>query len=134
MTHATEQFMESTTMRALLNLPDAYLDQAMALAYQAFQSRRLAEADILCRGLLAADHRYWWSYSLHAAVLRKLGRYGEALSQVEHGLKYEPNQPKLLQMRAELREAINRLEARQSTSGLGMKAAVQGSVTREATQ
>jgi hypothetical protein len=65
---------------------------------------------VLCRGLVAADHKYWWSYSLYAATLRRLGRLREALAELEKGLTYEPNEPKLLFMRGEIREALARQE------------------------
>lgn len=102
-TTAVHSFVERTPMRAVLDIPSAMLDQAMALAYRAYQAGHHEAAEVLCKGLLAADHRYWWSYSLYAAVLRRQGRFAEALVQVEAGLKYEPGQPKLVAMRQELR-------------------------------
>ena len=66
---------------------------------------------MLCRGLIAADHKYWWSYSLYAATLRRLGRLREALAQLEKGLAYEPNEPKLLFMRSEIGEALGARDA-----------------------
>lgn len=100
--HGLEEFLDKTPLRHLLGLPEAELDQAMATAYQLYQAGRLAEAEIICRGLIAADHTYWWCYSLYAAVLRKQGRIRDAIEQLDRGLRYEPAQPKLLAMRAEL--------------------------------
>ncbi len=102
MSHPANEFLERTTMRELFDLPARFLDQAMAVAYQCYQTGRYQEAEVLCKGLLAADHRYWWAYSLYAAVLRKLGRTDEALTQVEQGLRHEPAQPKLIQMKNQL--------------------------------
>lgn len=99
---ATSHFLERNPMRSLLAMPQAYLDQAMALAYQLYQSGSYGEAEVMCRGLLAADHRYWWAYSLHAAVLLKVGKPHEALTQVDLGLRYEPGQPKLLAMKTDI--------------------------------
>lgn len=90
-------------MRAVLGIPDEILDHAMAVAYRAYRAGQYEDAEVLCKGLLAADHRYWWVYSLYAAVLRNQGRVREALVQVECGLRYEPDQPKLITMRDELR-------------------------------
>ena len=84
----------------------------MATAYQLYQAGRYPEVEVLCRGLVAADHKYWWSYSLYAATLRRLGRLREAVEQVEKGLVYEPDEPKLLLMRSELRAEISRDERR----------------------
>jgi len=108
LTPAARKFLEETTMKSLLGIPDEALDAIMAVAYQLYQHGRYPEVDVLCRGLIAADHKYWWSYSLHAATLRRLGRFAEALAEVEKGLVYEPAEPKLVALQKELREAIAR--------------------------
>ena len=103
---AARKFLEETTMKSIFGISDEALDAVMALASQLYQMGRYAEAEVLCRGLIAADHRYWWSYSLYAATLRRLGQLREALVELEKGLTYEPNEPKLLFMRGEIREAL----------------------------
>ncbi|HEX7558663.1 MAG TPA: tetratricopeptide repeat protein [Usitatibacter sp.] len=108
LTPAARQFLEETTMKSLFGIPDEALDAIMALAYQLYQVGRYADAEVLCRGLIAADHKYWWSYSLYAATLRRLGRLREALAELDKGLAYEPNEPKLLFMRGEIAEALVR--------------------------
>ena len=108
LTPAARQFLEETTMKSLFGIPDEALDAIMALAYQLYQVGRYADTEVLCRGLVAADHKYWWSYSLYAATLRRLGRLREALGELEKGLAYEPNEPKLLFMRSEIGEALAR--------------------------
>ena len=82
------------------------LDHVMAKAYLLYQAGRYPEVDVLCRGLIAADDTYWWSYSLHAAALRRLGRLEEALEQVDRGLVHEPRATKLLFMRGEILAAL----------------------------
>jgi len=104
------KFLAENTMRSIFGIPEEALDAVMATAYQLYQAGRYPEVEVLCRGLIAADHKYWWSYSLYAATLRKLGRAREAIELVEKGLVYEPNEPKLLLMRSELREEIAREE------------------------
>jgi hypothetical protein len=104
------KFLEENTMRSIFGIPEEALDAIMATAYQLYQAGRYPEVEVLCRGLVAADHKYWWSYSLYAATLRKLGRLREAVDLIEKGLVYEPDEPKLLLMRSELREAIAREE------------------------
>jgi hypothetical protein len=108
LTPAARKFLEENTMKSLLGIPDEALDAVMAIAYQLYQAGRYPEVDVLCRGLVAADHKYWWSYSLHGATLRRLGRLPEALAEVEKGLVYEPAEAKLVAMQKELREAIAR--------------------------
>jgi tetratricopeptide (TPR) repeat protein len=102
------KFLEETTMKSIFGIPDEALDAIMALAYQLYQVGRYPEVEVLCRGLIAADHKYWWSYSLYAATLRRLGKLEEALEELDKGLVYEPDEPKLLFMRGEIREAIAR--------------------------
>ena len=105
------QFLEETTMRAIFGIPEDALDAVMATAYQLYQAGRYPEVEVLCRGLIAADHKYWWSYSLYAATLRRLGRLREAVEQLDRGLVYETDAAKLLVMRNELVEAIAREES-----------------------
>ena len=102
------KFLEETTMKSIFGIPDEALDAIMALAYQLYQVGRYSEVEVLCRGLIAADHKYWWSYSLYAATLRRLGKLEEALDELDKGLAYEPNEPKLLFMRSEIRDALAR--------------------------
>ena len=65
------KFLEENTMRSIFGIPEEALDAVMATAYQLYQAGRYPEVEILCRGLIAADHKYWWSYSLYAATLRR---------------------------------------------------------------
>jgi hypothetical protein len=104
------KFLEDNTMRSIFGIPEEALDAVMATAYQLYQAGRYPEVEVLCRGLIAADHKYWWSYSLYAATLRRLGRLREAVDQLDKGLVYEPDEPKLLLMRSELRAEIAREE------------------------
>jgi tetratricopeptide (TPR) repeat protein len=111
------KFLEETTMKSIFGIPDQALDAIMALAYQLYQVGRYSEVEVLCRGLIAADHKYWWSYSLYAATLRRLGRLEEALEELAKGLVYEPNEPKLLFMRSEIREALAGSNVTPATGG-----------------
>jgi predicted Zn-dependent protease len=105
-TPAARKFLEETTMKTLLGIPDEALHAVMAVAFQLYQAGRYSEAEVLCRGLIAADHKCWWSYSLYAATLRRLGRITEGLAQLEAGLDHSPSEPQLLHMQREVREAI----------------------------
>src|SRR5262245_5068801 len=106
MSPTARKFLEENIMRSIFGIPEEALDAVMATAYQLYQAGRYLEVEVLCRGLIAADHKYWWSYSLYAATLRRLGRRQDAMEQLERGLVYEPDEPKLLLMRSELREEI----------------------------
>jgi predicted Zn-dependent protease len=106
MSALARKFLEENTMRSIFGIPEEALDAVMATAYQLYQAGRYPEVEVLCRGLIAADHKYWWSYSLYASTLRRLGRLREAVQQLDRGLFHEPDEPKLLLMRSELRAAI----------------------------
>jgi len=115
-TPAARKFLEETTMKTLLGVPDEALDAVMAVAFQLYQAGRYSETELLCRGLIAADHKHAWSYSLYAATLRRMGRPHDALAQIEMGLAYERDEPKLLYMARELREEIASDEAARGRS------------------
>jgi len=99
-------FLEQVTDRELLAIRPAIIDQARQIAHQLYRAGRLLEADVVCRGLIACDHRCAWTYSLHAAVLRRGGHLQQAVAQVQRGLAYEPGHVKLRAMQAELMAAV----------------------------
>ena len=99
-------------MKSLLGIPDEALDAVMAVAYQLYQAGRYPEVDVLCRGLVAADHKYWWSYSLHAATLRRLGALARGARRGRaRASSTSPVSPSSLSMRSDLRAAIAREDA-----------------------
>jgi tetratricopeptide (TPR) repeat protein len=110
------QVLEDIPLKSIFQIPEHALDAVMAAAYQLYQVGRYPEVEILCRGLIAADHKYWWSYSLYAATLRRLGRLDEALEQLDKGLAHEPAATKLLTMRDELRQVVGGRTDTPSTS------------------
>jgi hypothetical protein len=65
----------------------------MAVAFQLSQAVRHNEREVLCRGLVTADHKYGVA-SLYAASLRQVGRLSEPLAELEKGLAFEPAEPK----------------------------------------
>ena len=110
-------FLERTTVRELLDIGPGVIDRARLIAHQLYRTGRLAEAEVVCRGLIACDHRVAWTYSLHAAILRRQGRNPQALAQVERGLAYDPDHAKLRSMRAELALAtpVQQAQAQRAT-------------------
>jgi predicted Zn-dependent protease len=122
-------FVDSTSLKQILNISDAVMDQAMGIAYQLYITGRFAQAEVVCKGLIACDHRYWWSHSLHASILRRLDRTAEALAAVEEGLKYEPGQAKLTLMRAELQIILARAAASRAQAGESSRRASETPIT-----
>jgi hypothetical protein len=116
-------FVEETTIKTLLAIPDEALDAVMAVAFQLYQAGRYAETEVLCGGLIGADQKCWWSYALYAATLRRLGRTHDALAQLEIGLFHAPSEAQLLSMHREVREAIAAGEAGETPSTPNAQAA-----------
>jgi hypothetical protein len=97
-----DAFLEQTPVRRLVSIPTGAIEQAMATAYHCFCAGAHADAEVLCKGLVAADHRHWYCRALYAATLVKLGRPREALVQVVEGLRRHPGQPRLVAIKKEI--------------------------------
>jgi len=93
----------------LLGIPEHALDALMAHAYKLYEAGQYQKAEELCRGLVSANPSYGWTYSLYAAVMQQQGRFAEALSLLDTGLKFEPNNDKLIAMKRETSRAIAQL-------------------------
>jgi tetratricopeptide (TPR) repeat protein len=117
MTPQARKFLEETTMKTLLGIPDEALEAVTAIGYQLYQSGRYPEVEILCRGLIAANHKDGWAYALLGATLRRLGKLAEALAAVEEGLRFAPDDSKLRFMRGELCEVIATGQQERITAG-----------------
>jgi hypothetical protein len=129
---AARSFVNETTMQSILGIDKHALDQIMATAFLLYQAGRYAEVDVLCRGLIAADHTYWWCYSLHAAALRRLGRLEEALVQLDRGLVYEPTETKLQLMRGEIVAALGSWRERAAAESVAPTTDLSASTARGA--
>jgi tetratricopeptide (TPR) repeat protein len=105
-TGSAREFLERTTIRELVDMPQQALDECLSMAYRLYSQGRFAQAEVMCRGLVAADHRYWYAHALLAATLQKLGRFREALAEVDEGLRHEPGNDKLLAQRAHLERLV----------------------------
>jgi hypothetical protein len=102
----SDDFLDRTPLHLLLDLPPGLLHQARAMAYACHRGQRHAQAEALCDGLLALDHRCPWTHGLYAATLRDLGRSEEALAMVERGLRYHPAHTTLQALQAELTDLL----------------------------
>jgi cytochrome c-type biogenesis protein CcmH/NrfG len=101
-----DDFLDRTPLHLMLDLPPGILHEARALAYACHQGQRHAQAEALCDGLLALDHRCPWTHGLYAATLRDLGRPQEALAMVERGLRYQPANATLRALQTELTDLL----------------------------
>jgi predicted Zn-dependent protease len=114
---AADRFLNDNPMKSLLGIPEEALDAVMTAAYHLYQAGRFGEVEILCRGLIAADPGYWWSYSLYGATLRRVGKLREALEQIDKGLAHERGEPKLLLMRGEILSALGEWQEARADAG-----------------
>ena len=60
-----------TPAATLLAVSHATLDQLMATAYLLHRDGHCFQAEVICRGMLAAEPRYWYAAALLAATLEK---------------------------------------------------------------
>ena len=74
---------------------------------------------MLCRGLIAADHTYWWSYSLYAATLRRLGKPARRWRRSTGASSTSPRSQSSLYDRSE--ETPSTAASRQSAQRGGLK-------------
>jgi Flp pilus assembly protein TadD len=100
-THA-QTFIDETTLSSLISIDPALLYQAAVTSYECLQNGQLHEAEVISRGLVAANHRFWYYRTLLAVSLQRLGRVAEAIDQTNEGLKYQPGHPDLLALKAVL--------------------------------
>jgi hypothetical protein len=105
--HDPEQFVDHNTLASLLGTSRAVLNRATTTAYECLQNGQLHEAEVIGRGLVAADHRSWYYRTLLAFTLQRRGRIADAINHVDQGLKYSPGHPDLLTLRSVLVQLPN---------------------------
>ncbi len=89
-------------MTAASPLPPSTLDICRSVGFELYKSRKLPEAEVVARGLVAADPGNWYHHSLLTATLQKQGRFAEAFAALDAGLVAIPAQPDLITLRTEL--------------------------------
>ena len=104
--HSVETFHDSNYLA-----PEA-LDVCRMTGYELYKARNYPQAEVVCRGLVAADNQNWYHHSLLAATLQKMGRYSEAVAQIEEGLRCLPGQPRLLSLRTAIAYSALRAASR----------------------
>lgn len=108
--------MADLPLRVSAQIPNDVLDLCRRTAYELYKGRNYQQAEVVCRGLLAADHLDWYHHALAAACLQKLGRFPEALTLVDEGLRHLPGQPRLLGLRAAITRSAERAAAKLGTT------------------
>ena len=93
----------------LRKLPAEVLAVCRSTGWDLYDARHLAQAEIVARGLVAADPGEWYHHSLLAATLQKQARFGEALATVDDGLARHPGHPQLGKLREEIIASAGRL-------------------------
>jgi Flp pilus assembly protein TadD len=103
MTHDAQTFLEHTTLRQLINVPSALLAACATRAFEHLASGDFDGAEVLARGLIAADHQHWYHHALLVITLQKRGRLREATTHLEEALRHLPAHPELEALGASLR-------------------------------
>lgn len=99
---ATKKFITETPLITLLPISAGLLDASTAKAYALCATQAYASAEVISRGLVAAEPANWYYRMLLAVCLRKLHRRHEAMQVVEVGLRFQPAHPELIALRAAL--------------------------------
>ena len=99
---ATRKFVTETPLATLLPISAGLLDACTQKAYALCATQAYAQAEVISRGLVAAEPSNWYYRTLLAVCLHKLQRRHEAMQVVEVGLRYQPAHPELLSLRAAL--------------------------------
>jgi len=102
---ATRKFISETPLTSLLPISAGLLDACTAKAYALCATQAYANAEVISRGLVAAEPANWYYRTLLAVCLHKLHRRHEAMQVVEVGLRFQPAHPELLALRAALTPA-----------------------------
>jgi hypothetical protein len=97
---ATRKFITETPLTTLLPISAGLLDACTAKAYALCATQAYANAEVISRGLVAAEPGNWYYRTLLAVCLHKLHRRNEAMQVVDVGLRFQPAHPELLALRA----------------------------------
>jgi hypothetical protein len=115
--HAPSRPQTETSFKDTREIPPEVLDICRTTGYELYKARNYPQAELVSRGLVAADHLHWYHHCLLAATLQKLGRFSEALAQLEEGLRHLPGQPRLLALRTAIAQSAVRAASRLLTQG-----------------
>ena len=102
MKYAAEKFLLENSLKSLLNLPAGVLEVCFSKGRALYRAGQYGEAEVLARGLVAADHSNTAYRVLLAGSLHKLGRSAQAVRVVEEGLRHFPGDRELASVRAAL--------------------------------
>jgi hypothetical protein len=97
-----QTFVDETTLASLMDTDPAVYEFATITAFECLRNGQSHQAEVISRGLVAADHRFWYYRTLLGFALQRLGRVGEAIEQMDLGLKYNPGHSDLLALKAVL--------------------------------
>lgn len=88
---ATLALVNAHPLRNIAKIPDEVLAECAQTAHQLYRKRQYADAEILCHGLIAADHSDAYATALLAAILQNTGRFDAAVVECDRGLKCHPH-------------------------------------------
>ena len=86
------------------------LPQALARAASSYQAGAVAEAESLCRQIVAADPNYFVAQFLLGAAQARLGKYDLALASYDRALALQADHAEALYNRGNTLKALSRFE------------------------
>jgi hypothetical protein len=93
------EFVDMHTLQTLFDIDQRTLDDCAKHAYSLLQESAFSQAEVISRGLVAANHRFWYYRTILAVTLQKQGRLAEAIEQVNEGLRYQPGHSELVALK-----------------------------------
>ena len=87
-------------------------DMARRLAYEMYRESRWRETETLLKGVLVSNPTDGWSLSVYASMLRKQGKFKEAIVLLETAHALEPTDENITRMHAEMNGFVKAIEQR----------------------
>ena len=88
------------------------IDTCRTTGYELYKAGNYLQAELVCRGLVDTDPTDWYHHCLLAATLQKMGRFAEAIAQLDWGLHLLPNHFRLLALRNAIARSAERTAVR----------------------
>jgi hypothetical protein len=68
-----DAFLDRAALDDVFHIPASVIEGARDIAQRSYLEGRHRDAEVVCRALLAVNHRCPWARALYAATLRALG-------------------------------------------------------------
>ena len=94
--------LKGSSLKDVVQIPPGLLELARKTAYDLFIAEKFDDVEVLLQGILAADNQDAWSLALYGAIMRKKGKFKEALVLMETAHALAPDNDNIRTMRDEI--------------------------------